>query len=170
MTTNPDRHLTRHERRNITMAAGYTVDEEKKQRIIEAHVKHGVPVAELATSYGLNRKTIYKWLKEAEPTATPAEGSDDADQGSTAAEEKSQEQATADDPVEDSQGDDGGEQPEQPDHLPTDEQGDEDELDDQAGDPEATAIECPNPSCGATFTGEECDNCGFRPNAAISLY
>lgn len=131
------------------MPTGYTVDEEKKRRIIEAHVKHKVSVSDLAKGYNVNRKTIYKWLKGAEgkentmadkkPT-TPAE------------EEKATEQSSADAPKEET--------------TTSSETVDDEKTEEATNDP-AEEPDCPNPSCDAKFSGDECPNCGYKYSAMV---
>lgn len=189
------------------MPTGYTVDEEKKKRIIEAHVKHKIPVSELAKGYNVNRKTIYKWLKEAEGdkpmSAAPAT------QEPKAPEQPAPEQTTAEPaPANTEQVDTTQTETPQPapesvlaeakaeaeklladakdeatklvedakaevEKLKADAQAEVAKL---AGDAQSAApaeepvteTPCPNPSCDAQFSGDECPSCGFKQSAMVN--
>lgn len=126
------------------MPTGYTVDEEKKQRVIDAHVKHKVAVSELAKAYNVNRKTIYKWLKEAD-TSKPENEQPSGDEA------PDQEEPAKTETAGESEADD------QEEHAEEDK-------------PETDLRDCPNPSCKAKYDGEECSTCGFRSDRIISLF
>lgn len=182
------------------MPTGYTVDEEKKQRIIDAHVKHKVPVSKLSEAYNVNRKTIYKWLKEADvkkdddkTSDKEAEGTSKLAAGDAAKYEPVNLSKDEKNAALEELNDVGNETTKAMDHDLSDRglHGDDTaaraaaateaehkenavkaaEEAEAEDKEEPKESDCPNPSCESKdFDGEECGKCGYRSDAMVNPF
>lgn len=157
------------------MPTGVKVSEETKRQVVALALgKPPVSVPGLAERYGISRKSIYRWLDEYKKNKEDAMA-----EAKQPEQQPNLEQAPAEAPVEAAP-----ETPQEPEQVQADvdapaepEQPVEPEQTPEVAEPvqpeqpvrakvEDTKI-CINPSCGKTYAGTKCGNCGYDETLAV---